>query len=57
MRLTTLSLLIISLFSASSFASPPRTWDAIFDAQGQGEYASAPIDGQVRFYKYEYYEK
>ena len=55
MRLLNLSLLGLALFTATSFATPPRTWDAIFDAEGQGEYESAPIVGQVRFYKYEYY--
>lgn len=55
MRLLNFSLLSFVLFTASSFATAPRTWDAIFNAEGQGEYESAPIVGQVRFYKYEYY--
>lgn len=48
-------LLGFAFFAANVFALPPRTWDAIFQAEGRGEYESAQVVGQVRFYNYEYY--
>lgn len=47
--------LILALFASSAMALPPRTWDAIFDAQGQGDYMPAKIDGMIRFSKYVHY--
>ena len=37
------SVLVMSL--AQAFAVPLKTWDAIFNAEGQGEYSAAKIDG------------
>lgn len=45
----------LALSTSTLFAIPPRTWDAIFAAEGQGNYESAPVEGQVRFFNYEYY--
>jgi uncharacterized protein (TIGR02145 family) len=36
-------------------AVPPKTWDAIFNAGGEGDYISAKIEGPIRFFKYTYY--
>jgi len=47
--------LFVCIFVGSSVALPPRTWDAIFDAEGSGDYVSAKVEGQVRFFKYTYY--
>ena len=37
------------------FAVPQKSWDAIFGEEGQGEYLSAKIDGNIRFMKYQHY--
>lgn len=50
-----LSFLMLCLLGAAAFAAPPKSWDAIFDAEGEGDYASAPINGDIRFMKYEIY--
>lgn len=51
-----LSLLLIGLASAAAFAAaPPKTWDAIFGAAGEGDYSSAKIVNDIRFTKYELY--
>lgn len=48
--------LILSAFMATSvLALPPKTWDEIFGAPGQGDYVSAKIDGPIRFSKFEHY--
>ena len=43
------------LLCANVFAVQPKTWDAIFHAEGQGEYESVPVVGQIRFMQYEYH--
>ena len=45
----------VMMLAGLAQATPPRTWDAIFHAEGSGEYESVPIVGQVRFMTYEYY--
>ena len=37
------------------FAAPQKSWDAIFGEEGQGEYLSAKIEGNIRFMKYQHY--
>lgn len=46
---------LLTALAAGAWALPPKTWDAIFNAEGEGDYVRAPIDGQVRFFKYTYY--
>ena len=48
------SVLVMSL--AQAFAVPLKTWDAIFNAEGQGEYSAAKIDGNIRFGEYTHYK-
>ena len=38
---------VLMLSVAQVFAAPPKTWDAIFNAEGQGDYAAAKIDGDL----------
>ena len=45
---------LVSLYGIA-FAQPPKTWDAIFGEEGQGDYLSAQIDGNIRFQKYKHY--
>ena len=42
----------LMLSAVQVFAAPPKTWDAIFNAEGQGDYAAAKIDGDIRFGQY-----
>ena len=47
MKITKVRFILFCIFAlhiGSIFALPPQTWDAIFDAQGQGDYVSAKID-------------
>ena len=44
------------VLSAQVFAAPPKTWDAIFNAEGQGDYTAAKIDGNIRFGEYTHYK-
>lgn len=39
-----------------SFAIPPKTWDAIYNAENEGDYTSAKIEGDIRFGKYTHYK-
>ncbi len=50
-----IAFLMLAFLTISVFADSPRTWDAIFDAQGQGDYVSAKIDGPIRFSKFVHY--
>lgn len=47
----------LALTAVQGFAVPPKTWDAIFNAEGQGEYASVTIDGNIRFGQYTHYKQ
>src|SRR5574344_835759 len=58
MKITKVRFILFCIFAlhiGSIFALPPQTWDAIFDAQGQGDYVSAKIDGSIRFTKFVHY--
>lgn len=46
----------IMLFCVAVFAAAPKTWDAIYNAAGEGEYTSAKIKGEIRFGKYTHYK-
>ena len=47
---------VLMMSVAQVFAVPPKTWDAIFNAEGQGEYSAAKIDGNIRFGEYTHYK-
>ena len=47
---------VLALSVAQVFAAPPKTWDAIFNAEGQGDYAAAKINGEIRFGEYTHYK-
>ncbi len=47
---------ILGLAAVSSLAIPPKTWDAIYKAEGEGDYTSAKIEGNIRLGKYTHYQ-
>ena len=53
-KLGVCSVLVASV--AQAFAVPLKTWDAIFNAEGQGEYSAAKIEGDIRFGEYTHYK-
>ena len=53
-KLGVCSVLVLSI--AQAFAVPPKAWDAIFNAEGQGEYSAAKIEGDIRFGDYTHYK-
>ena len=58
MRITKVRFILFTIFAlhvSFIFALPPQTWDAIFNAQGQGDYVSAKINGSIRFTKFVHY--
>lgn len=46
----------IGLLSVLSWAAAPKSWDAIYHAEGQGEYTSAKVVGKYSFGKYTHYK-
>ncbi|MCF0224200.1 MAG: hypothetical protein HUK20_08015, partial [Fibrobacter sp.] len=48
---------VIGLSAVCSFAIPPKTWDAIYNAEGEGDYTSGKIEGNIRFGKYTHYKE
>ncbi|PWJ65546.1 MULTISPECIES: fibrobacter succinogenes major paralogous domain-containing protein [unclassified Fibrobacter] len=48
---------IMGFAAVVSFAAPPKTWDAIYNAEGEGDYAAGKIDGNIRFGKYTHYKE
>ena len=40
-----------------SEAVPPKTWDSIFNAEGEGDYTSVKIEGNIRLGKYTHYKE
>ena len=47
---------VFAFATSHVFAIPPKTWDAIFNAEGQGDYAAAKIVGKIRMGKYTHYK-
>ena len=41
----------------TSFAIIQKSWDSIFNAEGQGDYAAAKIEGNIRMGKYTHYKE
>ena len=50
-------ILACGLAAVQSFAIPQKTWDAIYNAEGEGDYAAAKIEGNIRFGKYTHYKE
>ena len=48
---------VLSILAAQAMAAPPQSWDAIYNAAGSGEYASAKIEGNIRFGTYTHYKE
>ncbi len=47
---------VLGLSLVQAFAAPPKTWDAIYKAEGEGDYAAAKIEGNIRLGKYTHYK-
>lgn len=48
---------VIGFAAVSAFAVPPKTWDAIYNAEGEGDYGAAKLEGNIRFGKYTHYKE
>ena len=48
---------VFCFVSSQVFAVPPKTWDAIFNAEGAGEYSAAKVDGPIKMGKYTHYKE
>ena len=48
---------LCGLAVAYAVAVPQKTWDAIYNAEGEGDYAAAKIEGNIRFGKYTHYKE
>lgn len=57
MNLKSILIAAIGLSSVLTMAAPPKTWDAIYNAAGEGDYTSGKIDGNIRFGKYTHYKE
>lgn len=53
----TAAIMAFGLVAVTSFAAPPKSWDAIYNAEGEGDYAAGKIDGKIRFGKYTHYKE
>ncbi len=47
---------VLATLVANVWAVAPKTWDAIFNAEGEGEYTSAKIEGKIRMGEYTHYK-
>ena len=54
--LKSLFALVCGVTAVQTFAAPQKTWDAIYNAEGEGDYAAAKIEGNIRFGKYTHYQ-
>lgn len=48
---------VLGLSAAFAVAAPPKTWDAVYNAEGEGDYTSGKVDGAIRFGKYTHYKE
>ena len=55
--LKSLFALVCGVAAVQTFAAPQKTWDAIYNAEGEGDYAAAKIEGNIRFGKYTHYKE
>ena len=49
--------IVFGLAVVQAVAIPQKTWDAIYNAEGEGDYAAAKIEGNIRFGKYTHYKE
>ena len=47
----------VTLMGVAAFAVPPKTWDAIYKAEGEGDYTSVKVSGNIRMGKYTNYKE
>jgi len=47
----------VALMGETSFAIIQKSWDSIFNADGEGDYAAAKIEGNIRMGKYTHYKE
>ena len=47
----------VTLMGVAAFAVPPKTWDAIYKAEGEGDYTSVKVTGNIRMGKYTNYKE
>ncbi len=48
---------MLAFLGNCAFAVILKTWDSIFNAEGEGDYAAAKIEGKIRFGKYTHYKE
>ena len=48
---------VFSLKSLFALVCGVAAWDAIYNAEGEGDYAAAKIEGNIRFGKYTHYKE
>ena len=46
-----------AVLAGMAFAAPPKTWDAIYKAEGEGDYTAVKIVGNIRMGKYTNYKE
>ena len=46
-----------AVLAGMAFATPPKTWDAIYKAEGEGDYTAVKIVGNIRMGKYTNYKE
>ena len=47
----------VAVLAGMAFAVPPKTWDAIYKAEGEGDYTSVKVVGNIRMGKYTNYKE
>ena len=57
LSLKSVLIMACGMAAVQSFAIPQKTWDAIYNAEGEGDYAAAKIEGNIRFGKYTHYKE
>ena len=48
---------VFGMAVVQAVAVPQKSWDAIYNAEGEGDYSAAKIDGKIRFGKYTHYKE
>ena len=48
---------VFGMAVVQAVAAPQKSWDAIYNAEGEGDYSAAKIEGKIRFGKYTHYKE
>ena len=48
---------VLGMAVVQAVAVPQKSWDAIYNAEGEGDYSAAKIEGKIRFGKYTHYKE